>query len=74
MPITEKIKDGMQPLSLGDILSFGFSELIAPLTYLAQGGDWLQCREYIVTVLCVVSGLIQSEQCPALHAAMWLHI
>ena len=32
MPITEKMKDGMQPLSLGDILSFGFSELIAPLT------------------------------------------
>ena len=44
MPITEKMKDGMQLLSSGVIPSLDFSELIAPLTWL-----WL------VTGYCVMT-------------------
>ena len=32
MPLTEEMKDGMQPLSFGEIPSFDFSESLAPLT------------------------------------------
>ena len=51
MPITEKMKDGMQSLSLGEIPSFDFSGSIATLTCLR-----------VVTGYCVVT-----SYCPMPH-------
>ena len=45
MPITEKMKDDMQPLSFDKIPYFDFSESIAHLTGLRVVTAWLLCRD-----------------------------
>ena len=51
MPINEEMKDGIQPLSSGEIPYFNFPEFIAPLTW---GSNWLLCGNPRLTVRLTV--------------------
>ena len=52
MPITEKMEDGMQSMSLGEIPSFDFSESLVPLTWLRVGPETGYC---VMTNYCYAS-------------------
>ena len=51
MPITEKMKDGMQLLSFREIPSFDFSELIASLSWLMVVAGYC-----VMTSYCFIPG------------------